>query len=73
MVAVWLLASTALGRQLDSDPTGDGGVDAQAGFLDYQLRLAVATQQAYSDLAPGTEDWRPWDSPAPGPWWEFVG
>ena len=42
-------------------------------MLDYPVLLTVATQQAYDALAPGPQEWRPWESPTPGPWWQLEG
>ena len=35
--------------------------------------MTVATREAYDTLAPGAPEWRPWESPAPGPWWQLEG
>ena len=24
-------------------------------------------------MAPGPQEWRPWESPTPGPWWQLEG
>ena len=40
-------------------------------MLDYPVLRTVATHQVYDTLAPAPQEWRPWESPTPGPWWQL--
>ena len=71
---MWLLPCLTWARDLSTAKEGEykeGTENAEEGMLDYPVLMTVATQKAYDTLAPGPQNWRPWESPTPGPWWHL--